>query len=113
MRGRISALGPVVEGLEHPHRFASVDLLDEDHGYDGEVATEQFNQPKSLSDIPRRLGLWDYGYAMTVHKSQGSQADRVLVIEERFPTDDDAFHARLLYTAVTRAVRSLCVVGPS
>lgn len=113
MRGIVTALGPEVEGLEHPHRFASVRLLDEDHEYDGEISTEQFNQPKSLTDIPRRLGLWDYGYAMTVHKSQGSQADRVLVIEERFPKDDDAFHARLLYTAVTRAVRSLCVVGPS
>lgn len=115
MRGRIQDLGPVVgEGyLEHPQRFAVVSLLDEDYDFAGEIAVEQFGQPKTMNDIRRSLGLWDYGYAMTVHKSQGSQADRVLVVEERFPTDDDAFHARLLYTAVTRAARSLCVVGPA
>jgi Mesyanzhinovviridae Dda-like helicase len=113
MRGRITELGPVMDYYEHPRRFAGVQLLDEDYEFEGELATEQFNQPKTLNEISRGVTLWDYGYAMTVHKSQGSQADRVMVIEERFPHDDDAFHARLLYTAVTRAARSLCVVGPA
>lgn len=113
MRGRITGLGPVADWYEHPQRFATIQLLDEDHEFEGEISTEQFNQPKSLTDLRRSVGLFDYGYAMTVHKSQGSQADRVLVIEERFPRDGDDFHARLLYTAVTRAVRSLCVVGPA
>lgn len=112
MRGRITELGPVIE-LERPQRFAAIQLLDDDYEFEGEISTEQFGLPKTDNSIPRRLGLWDFGYAMTVHKSQGSQADRVLVIEERFPNDDDAFHARLLYTAVTRAARSLCVVGPA
>src|SRR6185437_5355519 len=99
--------------LEHPQRFAVIELYGEEYGFEGEIAVEQFGELKTQSFLPRRLGLWDFGYAMTVHKSQGSQADRVLVIEERFPNDDDAFHARLLYTAVTRAARSLCVVGPA
>lgn len=113
MRGRITELGPVADWFEHPQRFAAIQLLDEDHEFEGEISTEQFNQPKSLNEIRRSVNLFDYGYAMTVHKSQGSQADRVLVIEERFPRDGDEFHARLLYTAVTRAARSLCVVGPA
>lgn len=113
MRGQVTGLGPVLDYFEHPQRFASIDLLDEDYEFGGEIATEQFGLPKTMNDVRRHIGLWDYGYAMTVHKSQGSQADRVLVIEERFPNDDDEFHARLLYTAVTRAVRSLCVVGPA
>lgn len=113
MRGRIADLGPVQDYYEHPQRFAVVRLLDDDYEFEGEISTEQFNQPKTMNELKRRLGLWDYGYAMTVHKSQGSQADRVLVVEERFPHDDDAFHARLLYTAVTRAAKSLCVVGPA
>ena len=113
LRGRIEDLGPVQPYFEHPQRYAVVRLLDDDYEFDGQIATEQFNQPKTLNEIKRSVTLWDYGYAMTVHKSQGSQADRVLVIEERFPHDDDEFHARLLYTAVTRAVRSLCVVGPA
>lgn len=43
-----------------------------------------------------------YGYAITGHKAQGSEWDKVLVIEERFPFDKNE-HARWLYTAVTRA----------
>ena len=30
-----------------------------------------------------------YGYAITGHKSQGSEWDKVLVIEERFPFDKE------------------------
>lgn len=113
LRGRIEQLGIVQDYLEHPQRYGVIRLLDDDYEFDGQISTEQFNQPKTINEIKRSVTLWDYGYAMTVHKSQGSQADRVLVIEERFPHDDDEFHARLLYTAVTRAVRSLCVVGPA
>ena len=114
MRGRVLSYQP--PGDEDPYAVfrtpsavAEVELFDEDYAYRGEIAAEQFRQPKTLSDKPRSLGLWDYGYAMTVHKAQGSQADRVLVIEESLPHTD---HARWLYTAVTRAARSLCVVGP-
>lgn len=89
--------------------MAEIEILDDDYAYRGEIAAQQFREQKPLQDIPRSLGLWDYGYAMTVHKAQGSQADRVLVIEERLPQTN---HARWLYTAVTRAARSLCVVGP-
>jgi exodeoxyribonuclease-5 len=43
-----------------------------------------------------------YGYAITCHKAQGSQWEKVLVMEEKFPFDKTE-HARWLYTAVTRA----------
>ena len=43
-----------------------------------------------------------YGYAITGHKSQGSQWDKVLVIEENFPFQHEE-HARWLYTCVTRS----------
>lgn len=49
-----------------------------------------------------------YGYAITVHKSQGSQWDKVLIQEGWFP-GDTIEHARWLYTAVTRAVNR-CVI---
>jgi exodeoxyribonuclease V alpha subunit len=46
---------------------------------------------------------------MTVHKSQGSQADEVTVL---LPEDDSRLLSReLFYTAVTRARRSARVVG--
>jgi exodeoxyribonuclease V alpha subunit len=48
-------------------------------------------------------------YAMTVHKSQGSQFDDVAVV---LPGADSPIMTReLLYTAVTRARRGLLLVG--
>lgn len=51
---------------------------------------------------------FDYGYALTVHKAQGSQWDEVMLFNE-----SGAFRAdwqRWLYTGVTRAAKSLVVV---
>ena len=52
---------------------------------------------------------FNYGYAITGHKAQGSQWDRVLVFEENFPFDKTE-HARWLYTACTRASERLVLV---
>lgn len=52
---------------------------------------------------------FSYGYAITTHRAQGSQWNKVLVIEERFPFDR-LEHDRWLYTACTRASRRLTVV---
>jgi exodeoxyribonuclease-5 len=52
---------------------------------------------------------FNYGYAITCHRAQGSQWDKVLVQEERFPFDKEE-HARWLYTAVTRAAQKLVLI---
>ncbi len=44
-----------------------------------------------------------YGYAVTTWKAQGSEWDKVLLLEETFPFNKTE-HARFLYTACTRAV---------
>lgn len=54
-----------------------------------------------------RPELFDYGYCITAHKSQGSEYEKVLVIEEMLKTTD---HARWLYTACTRASCKLTLV---
>jgi len=53
--------------------------------------------------------LFDFGYALTVHKAQGSQAKRVILFEERFPKMTDDEWKRWLYTAVTRAEEELYI----
>jgi exodeoxyribonuclease V alpha subunit len=71
------------------------------------VAFERHGAVLELS--PTRLAAVDTVYAMTVHKSQGSQFDAVAVL---LPGPDSPLLTReLLYTAVTRARRDLILVG--
>ena len=50
-----------------------------------------------------------YGYAVTSHKFQGSETEKVLVLEENFPFSAEE-HRRWLYTSVTRASEKLVLV---
>ena len=52
---------------------------------------------------------FSYAYAITCHKSQGSEWDKVLVFEENFPFSTEE-HKRWLYTAITRAKDKLVIV---
>ena len=66
----------------------------------------------SEGDIPFALRKdsdeFDYGYALTVHKAQGSQWDDVVLFDESFAFREH--RARWLYTGVTRAAKTLTVV---
>ena len=53
----------------------------------------------------REAECFDYGYALTVHKSQGSQWNHVAVIDESGAFRSDRW--RWLYTAVTRAAERI------
>jgi exodeoxyribonuclease-5 len=64
-----------------------------------------------MSPADVRGDLFDFGYALTVHKAQGSQARRVVLFEERSKYMDDQMWKRWLYTAVTRAEEELYVFG--
>ena len=65
-----------------------------------------------MEDIPweqrRPYDEFDYGYVLTVHKSQGSQWDDVVLFDESFAFQDS--RARWLYTGITRAARKLSIV---
>lgn len=50
---------------------------------------------------------FDFGYAITTHKAQGSEFEKVLVFEERLGGGN---HARWLYTAITRASEQIVIV---
>ena len=56
--------------------------------------------------LPREF---EYGYAITCHKAQGSEWDKVLVIEENFPWNKEE-HIRWLYTAATRSSEKLVII---
>ena len=50
-----------------------------------------------------------YGYCMTTHKTQGSQFNKVLIIEESFPFEGIE-HQKWLYTSLTRAIDSAVII---
>lgn len=54
---------------------------------------------------------FDYGYAITVHKSQGSQWDNVLLWDDGFFVWDRKERKRWLYTGITRAVENITIAG--
>lgn len=56
----------------------------------------------------KRYDDFDYGYALTVHKAQGSQWNDVVLFDESFAFRET--RQRWLYTAVTRAAERLTVV---
>jgi ATP-dependent exoDNAse (exonuclease V) alpha subunit len=62
--------------------------------------------PKTRLLVPKQF---TYGYAITCHKAQGSEFEKVLVVEEKFPFDREE-HARWLYTAATRASEKLVII---
>ena len=51
---------------------------------------------------------FDYGYALTVHKAQGSQWDDVVLFDESFAFREH--RSRWLYTGLTRAAERITVV---
>lgn len=95
---------------------AEIAMDDEEDPFRGLIAQAQFNAPGALNFTENRSlilesDLFDFGYAITVHKAQGSQAPRVILFEERFSRMDDEMWRRWLYTAVTRAQEELFIIG--
>jgi exodeoxyribonuclease-5 len=76
------------------------------------VSTQRFRSyaQRDVLVYPRGdegIAEFDFGYAMTVHKSQGSEWDDVIVCDD-WPGQD---RRRWLYTALTRAVERVTLIG--
>lgn len=76
---------------------------------DGKERSVQFN-PRSFDrddevrkEAQRAIGGFDYGYAVTVHKAQGSEWENVLGFEETIRGE----YAKMMYTMITRAMKRL------
>ncbi|MES2345262.1 MAG: exodeoxyribonuclease V subunit alpha [Chlamydiota bacterium] len=61
----------------------------------------------------KKIGLsllpsFEYAYALSVHKSQGSEYDKVLLL---VPVGSEVFGKEVLYTAITRAKKTILIDG--
>lgn len=108
------------EKIEAPILEATIELHNDDFvdiGIDYVALTtgKKFFSPKEEYAIRKNKNNpelpieFNYGYAITGHRAQGSQWNKVLVIEENFPFEKIE-HARWLYTAITRAAEKLTLI---
>ena len=104
MRGDVTQVHRVVDGKV----MLEVHFEGEEHPRTLMAYTRIFGTEKVPDGIEKDCAWMDYAFAMTVHKSQGSQWKNVVLIEERLPATD---HARWLYTGITRASDALLIVG--
>ena len=113
--GMIGTIESLNEDGEHWYD-ATISFPGEEREFSGLISRHQFGKDTVLDTVeglsPKQIGeRFDFGYALTVHKAQGSQADTVLLFEERFQKMSDDDWKRWLYTAVTRAKKQLYIVG--
>lgn len=79
------------------NKFLKTAVID----FDGRVAVYNYQMLENI----------ELAYAVTVHKSQGSEFDAVILTV--FTGYDKLYYRNLLYTAVTRAKKLLIIVGSS
>jgi exodeoxyribonuclease-5 len=127
MNGQLGTLGSISLYVP-PHIYEAVTEMDnmpepyqtlihsccfgkkEYNEYYDEVSLQKVKQILDDTGYPA-VDLFDFGYAISVHRSQGSEWDSVLLFEERSQYWDTEFYKRWLYTAVTRAKDRLYVIA--
>ncbi len=96
--------------------FMNLLIMSDDEGMERQTAKIKvlkaaFENPEE--ELPwqmkRRYDDFDYGYALTVHKAQGSQWSDVYLFDESWAFREHS--SRWLYTAITRAADQLTIVN--
>jgi exodeoxyribonuclease-5 len=104
----VQAVRPPKNGL------VRLDLVPEDERrrrpVEVSVLPEFFEGREDEIPLParRESDEFTYGYALTVHKAQGSQWNSVVLFDESFAFRE--YRSRWLYTAITRAAERVTVV---
>jgi exodeoxyribonuclease-5 len=124
MRGEI---GNIVKTTPS-HIFGSIDFPAEGIRFNGAMNKHQFGREKVFKDLREyqtasgfrafsfgQLGLLvDYGYALTVHKAQGSELPFVVLFDDfphhRYTDDGGDYYKRWIYTACSRCRKYLVVL---
>lgn len=98
----------MIDETGHPFKKINID-------YNSLVKGEKYLTPKqeykmiTNKKCPSPPFEFAYGYAITTWKAQGSEWNKVLGFEEKFPFEREE-HRRFLYTMITRAKEKLVIV---
>ena len=118
-------LGQLISIVPSGDHWYDVEIDMGDFTYTGEILKYQFGKPRTLREAPAEAptldplrdfkDLFDFGYCLTAHKAQGSEAEKVIVFEESyirhaFEVDRAEYWRRWLYTAITRARKELIII---
>ena len=83
----------------------------------GKVNYNEINEPKYKTVKGKKIRIYvkgdffDFGYAISVHKSQASEFDKVVMFEQRSRYWDDEYYRKWLYTGITRAKKKLMIIS--
>lgn len=113
--------GFVYKGMVNKHHFGELKYSTDGKEF---VTLRELMQMKSKITIKERkmmrgkLGkrklyfdAFDFGYCLTVHKSQGSEWGNVMLFEETSGYWDEDYRRKWLYTAITRSNNRLLIVS--
>lgn len=101
-----------VVALDTPERTVRVPRGKYDPDADGESTSDErggVDNDKDDDRAPQTGCAWDLAYALSVHKSQGSEFPVVIVMLDDYPGAKRVCDRAWLYTAVSRA-KKLCVL---
>jgi len=110
---------------EAPSKMLKIAFLDDENIFEGKVNMGQFGRKELFTFETLREAypdnkfrnleaaglLCDFGYAMTTHKFQGSQANTVIVDGSMPSQVEDDTRRRWLYTSITRSSEHLIISG--
>ena len=94
------------DGNVVPRRSLTKPKEMKDEDYRKIVAEELSNRVKTKEEL--QICQFDFGYAISCHKAQGSEFDKVVIFDESksFPAEQEKW----LYTAITRAKKKLIII---
>lgn len=112
MTGKIKSIEDISDDWGKYYK-SEIQLDDQmEYPFEGLISYNQFGNKETLhNEKTSEVELFDFGYALTVHKAQGSQSKKVILFEERFPAMDNDIWKKWLYTGITRASEELYIIG--
>ncbi len=86
-----------------------IGIINIEKGSPKAIFPSEDGNPKIID--PYRLASIQTAFAITIHKSQGSEFDKVIIVLPSSP-DSKILSRELLYTAITRAKKELIIISP-